>query len=114
MSANTGGGGCIFQPLLLFPAWEKAVIIDERFSSGGSAADYIIDLLDRKTDELLGNPGGKGANDPDGGYLWYKALIINEYAASGGDLCPSVRKIWAPSLANARWASWLAFIPTLS
>ena len=90
---NTGGGGYTFFNRYYFSQLGKeAVIIDERFNGGGSAADYIIDLLDRKRMNYWGTRAGKVQTTPMAAIFGPKALIINEYAASGGDLLPFLFK----------------------
>lgn len=86
---NTGGGGYTFFNRYYFSQLGKeGVIIDERFNGGGSAADYIIDLLDRELLNHWGTRAGKVQNTPMAAIFGPKAMIINEYAASGGDLLP--------------------------
>lgn len=68
----------------------KGAIIDERYNSGGSAADYIIDLLQRDFDGYFNNPVGERYpfTSPAAGIWGPKVMIINEMAGSGGDLMP--------------------------
>lgn len=90
---NTGGGGYTFFNRYYFSQLnKKAVIIDERFNGGGSAADYVIDLLDRKLMNYWGTRNGKVQTTPGAAIFGPKAMIINEYAASGGDLMPFLFK----------------------
>ncbi|MCO6476140.1 MAG: PD40 domain-containing protein [Phaeodactylibacter sp.] len=90
---NTGGGGYTFFNRYYFSQLGKeAVIIDERFNGGGSAADYIIDLLDRQLMNYWGTRAGKVQSTPMAAIFGPKAMIINEYAASGGDLLPFLFK----------------------
>jgi tricorn protease len=65
-------------------------VIDERFNSGGSAADYIIDVLQRKFDGYFNNVAGDRVpfTSPEAGIWGPKVMIINEMAGSGGDLMP--------------------------
>ena len=86
---NTGGGGYTFFNRYYFSQLDKeAVIIDERFNGGGSAADYIIDLLDRELMNYWGTRSGKPSTTPGAAIFGPKVMLINEYAASGGDLLP--------------------------
>lgn len=67
---------------------KQAVILDERFNGGGQVADFIVDMLNRP---LLGNWAtreGKGFTSPTAAIFGPKALIVNEYAVSGGDALP--------------------------
>jgi tricorn protease len=65
-------------------------VIDERFNSGGSAADYIIDVLQRKFDGYFNNVAGDRYpfTSPSAGIWGPKVMIVNEMAGSGGDLMP--------------------------
>jgi tricorn protease len=65
-------------------------IIDERYNGGGSAADYIIDVLQRDFDGYFNNVAGDRYpfTSPSAGIWGPKVMIINEMAGSGGDLMP--------------------------
>ena len=86
---------------------KKGAIIDERYNSGGSAADYIIDLLQRDFDGYFNNPVGDRYpfTAPAAGIWGPKVMIINEMAGSGGDLMPWMfqhRKI-GPLVGKRTW-----------
>jgi tricorn protease len=86
---------------------KKGAIIDERYNSGGSAADYIIDLLQRDFDGYFNNPVGERYpfTSPAAGIWGPKVMIINEMAGSGGDLMPWMfqhRKI-GPLVGKRTW-----------
>jgi len=68
----------------------KGAIIDERYNSGGSAADYIIDVLQRDFDGYFNNVAGDRVpfTSPAAGIWGPKVMVINEMAGSGGDLMP--------------------------
>jgi tricorn protease len=69
---------------------KKGAIIDERYNGGGSAADYIIDVLQRDFDGYFNNVAGERYpfTSPSAGIWGPKVMIINEMAGSGGDLMP--------------------------
>ncbi|HEY2375237.1 MAG TPA: PDZ domain-containing protein [Gemmatimonadaceae bacterium] len=69
---------------------KKGAILDERYNGGGSAADYIIDILGRDFDGYFNNPVGDRYpfTSPAAGIWGPKVMIINEMAGSGGDLMP--------------------------
>jgi tricorn protease len=69
---------------------KKGAVIDERFNSGGSAADYIIDVLERKFDGYFNNVAGDRYpfTSPSAGIWGPKVMVINEMAGSGGDFMP--------------------------
>jgi tricorn protease len=72
----------------------RGIIVDERFNGGGSAADYMIDVMDRELFGFFNNPIGD--NDPfttPGAGIWGpKVMVTNEAAGSGGDLLPYMFK----------------------
>jgi tricorn protease len=69
---------------------KKGAILDERYNGGGSAADYIIDVLQREFDGYFNNVAGERYpfTSPAAGIWGPKVMIINEMAGSGGDLMP--------------------------
>ncbi len=73
---------------------KKGAVIDERFNGGGSAADYIIDALERDFDGYFNNVAGDRMpfTSPAAGVWGPKVMIINEMAGSGGDLMPYMFK----------------------
>jgi tricorn protease len=73
---------------------KKGAVIDERFNGGGSAADYIIDILGRDFDGYFNNVAGTRYpfTSPAAGIWGPKVMIINEMAGSGGDLMPYMFK----------------------
>jgi tricorn protease len=86
---------------------KKGAVIDERFNGGGSAADYIIDILQRDFDGYFNNVAGDRYpfTSPSAGIWGPKVMIINEMAGSGGDLMPYMfrrRKI-GPLIGKRTW-----------
>jgi len=73
---------------------KKGVVVDERFNGGGSAADYIIDVLQRDFDGYFNNVAGDRYpfTSPAAGIWGAKVMIVNEMAGSGGDLMPYMFK----------------------
>jgi tricorn protease len=69
---------------------KKGVVVDERFNGGGSAADYIIDVLQRDFDGYFNNVAGDRYpfTSPSAGIWGPKVMIVNESAGSGGDALP--------------------------
>ena len=69
-------------------------MIDERYNGGGSAADYIIEVLQRDFDGYFNNRGRRAhaVHQPTAGIWGPKVMIINEMAGSGGDLLPYMFK----------------------
>ena len=88
---NTGQPGYTSFNRYYFAQQEKkGAVIDERFNGGGSAADYIIDVLQRDFDGYFNNVAGDRYpfTSPSAGIWGPKVMIINEMAGSGGDLMP--------------------------
>ncbi|HET9012124.1 MAG TPA: PDZ domain-containing protein [Gemmatimonadaceae bacterium] len=88
---NTGQGGYqSFNRYYFAQQHKRGAIIDERYNGGGSAADYIIDLLGRQFDGYFNNPVGDRYpfTSPAAGIWGPQVMIINEMAGSGGDLMP--------------------------
>jgi tricorn protease len=88
---NTGQPGyASFNRYYFAQQEKKGAIIDERFNGGGSAADYIIDVLQRDFDGYFNNVAGDRYpfTSPSAGIWGPKVMIVNEMAGSGGDLMP--------------------------
>lgn len=88
---NTGQPGYTSFNRYYFAQQDRhGAIIDERFNGGGSAADYIIDVLQRDFDGYFNNVAGDRVpfTSPAAGIWGPKVMIINEQAGSGGDLMP--------------------------
>ena len=68
----------------------QGVIVDERYNGGGSAADYMIEVLQRTFDGYFNNVAGDRVpfTSPAAGIWGPKVMIINEMAGSGGDYLP--------------------------
>jgi tricorn protease len=67
---------------------KEGAVIDERYNGGGSAADYIIDYLRKPLNSYWAVRDGADWRQPFGTMPGPKAMIINEYAGSGGDYMP--------------------------
>jgi len=67
---------------------KEGAVIDERFNGGGHAADYIIDYLRKPPMSYWAVRDGEDFRQPFGTMPGPKAMIINEYAGSGGDYMP--------------------------
>ncbi|MEJ2538453.1 MAG: PDZ domain-containing protein [Gemmatimonadota bacterium] len=88
---NTGQGGYTSFNRMYFAQQDRdGAVIDERNNGGGSAADYMVEVMDR---ELFGYfnsrvPGHRPFTQPMAALWGPKVMIINERAGSGGDLLP--------------------------
>jgi tricorn protease len=88
---NTGAGGYEYFNRMYFAQQDRAgAVIDERNNGGGSAADYIVEVLDRELTGYFNSRAGdrKPFTQPMAGLWGPKVMVINERAGSGGDLLP--------------------------
>jgi tricorn protease len=94
----------------------QGVVVDERYNGGGSAADYIVDLLGRDYDGYFNNPVGDRYpfTSPANGIWGPKVMIINEMAGSGGDLMPYMfkRRKLGPLVGARTWGGLVATTDT--
>jgi tricorn protease len=67
---------------------KKALIIDERFNSGGALGDRFIELLDRRRYSYLAPRHGPVQAWPPVAHTGPQAMLINGYSGSGGDAFP--------------------------
>ncbi|MFL5789613.1 MAG: PDZ domain-containing protein [Flavisolibacter sp.] len=88
---NTAGAGYEYFNRYYFSQIDKkGAVIDERYNQGGSIADYMIDVMNRKLLGYFNNrvEGHKVWTAPDAAIWGPKVMIINENAGSGGDMLP--------------------------
>ncbi len=86
---DTGMGGLTNFTRYFFAQTDKqGAVIDERFNSGGQAADYIIQVLGRELLSYWAPRYGAIYRTPQGSILGPKVMMINEYSGSGGDAMP--------------------------
>jgi tricorn protease len=86
---DTGFGGYTsFNRYFFAQIGREGAVIDERFNGGGAAADYVIDYLRRPLANYWMTREGQDFTTPVGSIFGPKAMIINEYAGSGGDALP--------------------------
>jgi tricorn protease len=67
---------------------KHGAVIDERFNGGGQLADYIVDHLNRPLRTRIVTREGAVSDSPGAAIFGPKAMIINEFAGSGGDALP--------------------------
>jgi tricorn protease len=67
---------------------KQGAVIDERFNSGGQAADYIIEVMNRPLQGWWSPRYGAIYRTPAAALLGPKVMITNEFAGSGGDMMP--------------------------
>jgi tricorn protease len=88
---NTGQGGYQYFNRMYFAQQDRqGAVIDERNNGGGSAADYIVEVLARELTGYFNSRAGdrRPFTQPMAGLFGPKVMIINERAGSGGDLLP--------------------------
>jgi tricorn protease len=67
---------------------KQGAVIDERFNSGGQAADYIIHAMQRTLMSWWAPRYGAIYRTPQASVLGPKVMITNEFSGSGGDAMP--------------------------
>jgi len=86
---NTGGPGYTsFNRYYFAQIDRQGAVIDERFNGGGAAADYMIGYMTKPLMNYWSTREGEDFTTPVGAIYGPKAMIINEYSSSGGDLLP--------------------------
>jgi tricorn protease len=86
---DTSVGGYTFFNRYFFPqAGREGAVVDERFNGGGTMTDYILTYLQRRLLNYRTTRDGEDTTWPVSLIRGPKALIINEYAGSGGDAMP--------------------------
>jgi tricorn protease len=105
---NTGQGGYTYFNRYYFAQQDRqGAVIDERNNGGGSAADYMVDIMGRQLHGYFNSRANdrKPFTTPMAGIWGPKVMIINENAGSGGDLLPYMfRKMGiGPLLGTRTW-----------
>ncbi|MSU51476.1 MAG: protease [Opitutus sp.] len=67
---------------------KQGAVIDERFNGGGQLADYIVDYLNRPLRTRIVSREGVVSDSPGAAIFGPKAMLIDEFAGSGGDALP--------------------------
>lgn len=90
---NTASEGHDYFKRYFFPqANRKAIIVDERFNSGGQLADYYINLLRNPYQAHWNMRYGRDLKTPSASIQGPKVMITDETAGSGGDMLPYMFK----------------------
>ncbi len=82
------GGYTNFNRYYFAQVGKEGAIMDERFNAGGSQPDYILDYMKRRLLHYRTMREGEDITGPLAGIFGPKAMLINEYAGSGGDTMP--------------------------
>jgi tricorn protease len=82
-----------------------ALIIDERFNSGGQIPDRFIELLNRKPLAYWAVRDGKDWQWPPAANFGPKAMLINGWSGSGGDAFPDFfrKRDLGPLIGTRTW-----------
>jgi len=85
---TASGGYTFFNRYFFSQAGKDGAVVDERFNGGGANTDYILDYLRRTLMNYRTTRDGEDMTTPVSLIQGPKAMIINEYAGSGGDAMP--------------------------
>jgi tricorn protease len=86
---DTAGGGYEFFNRMFFAQVDKdALIVDDRRNSGGQAANYVLEVLNRQYLSGWKDRDGSVFNTPGAAIYGPKAMLIDQDAGSGGDFLP--------------------------
>jgi tricorn protease len=115
---DTAGGGYTFFNRYFFSQLDKhGAVVDERFNSGGQAADYVIDYLTKPLMSYWSVRDGDDYRQPFGTMPGPKAMLINEYSGSGGDYLPYMfrRAKVGPLMGKRTWGGLVGIgdVPSL-
>jgi tricorn protease len=86
---DTAGDGYTFFNRMFFAQVDKpALIVDDRRNSGGQAANYVLEVLNRKYLSGWKDRDALVFNTPAAAIYGPKAMLIDQDAGSGGDFLP--------------------------
>jgi tricorn protease len=88
MPDTSNGGYTSFNRYFFAQVGKEGAIVDERFNGGGNLADYVIDYLRRPFAAYFTQREGDDFAMPTAAIFGPKAMLINEFAGSGGDYMP--------------------------
>jgi tricorn protease len=90
---------------------KDALIVDERFNAGGSIPTFFVDKLGWRTDMAMKTRQPNDITFPVQAVNGPKAMLINQYAGSGGDLFPWLfreRKL-GPLIGTRTWGGLVGY-----
>jgi tricorn protease len=67
---------------------KQGLILDDRWNSGGSVAEYLLERLRRKQIASTGNRTGAFSTQPEAFIGGPKTVLVNHWTASNGELFP--------------------------
>jgi tricorn protease len=115
---DTAQGGYTFFNRYYFSQLDRlGAVVDERFNSGGQAADYVIDYLKKPLMSYWAVRDGEDWRQPFGVMPGPKTMLVNEYSGSGGDYMPYMfrRAQVGPLIGKRTWGGLVGIggYPTL-
>jgi tricorn protease len=98
--------------------WDKkALIIDERFNSGGQIPDRFVELLDREPLAFWAIRDGETWPWPPFAHFGPKVMLVNGWSGSGGDAFPDYfkKKRLGPLVGSRTWGGLIGIsgVPSL-
>ena len=110
--AGTNGGYGYFTRYYFSQQDKPGIVLDERDNGGGQAADYMVQIMDRKLVGFFSNrvDPGRPSPSPGAGIWGPKVMLTNSNAGSGGDMLPYMfRKLKIGPLVGTRtWGGLVA------
>ena len=115
---DTAGGGYTFFNRYFFSQLDKqGAVVDERYNSGGHAADYVVDYLKKPLNSFWAGRDGIDFRQPVATMPGPKAMLANEYSGSGGDYLPYLFRRYGigPIIGKRTWGGLVGIggYPTL-
>ncbi|MFN0113006.1 MAG: PDZ domain-containing protein, partial [Blastocatellia bacterium] len=115
---DTAGGGYTFFNRYFFSQLDKqGAVVDERYNSGGHAADYVVDYLKKPLNSFWAGRDGIDFRQPVATMPGPKAMLANEYSGSGGDYLPYLFRRYGigPVIGKRTWGGLVGIggYPTL-
>jgi tricorn protease len=96
-------GNRMLQKLFYSQVTKPGLIVDDRYNGGGFIPDRMIEMLSRTTLSYWARRGVESNSTPGFRHDGPKAMLINGYAASGGDALPYYfRKVGLGKLIGTR------------
>jgi tricorn protease len=96
---------------------KPAMVIDERWNSGGQIPDRFIELLNRPPLAFWAVRDGKDWQHPATGHYGPKVMLINGWSGSGGDAFPDYfrRAGLGPLIGTRTWGGLIGYtgVPSL-